>query len=186
LTKTATAGEQTFRALFDAHIVFVWHVLRRHGVAERDLSDGCQEVFLVLHRRLAEFEGRSSLKTFLYGVAKMTALNMRRRARRSRELVGVELPELGSDPLQPGQLERARYLTWIEQALTGLTADQREVFVLYELEGMSMAEVAQALGVPENTALSRLYKARELIRASVERRAKHPPLRASGLGKVLP
>ena len=59
-----------FRIPFDAHVAFVWRVLRRHGVPERELEDGCQEVFVVVHRKVAEFEGRSSVRTWIYGIAR--------------------------------------------------------------------------------------------------------------------
>jgi RNA polymerase sigma-70 factor (ECF subfamily) len=72
-------NHEQFRGLFDLHAAFVWRVLARHGVPRRELEDGCQEVFLVLYRRAAELDGRSSLRTWLYGVAVRVALGMRRR-----------------------------------------------------------------------------------------------------------
>ncbi|HEX4351880.1 MAG TPA: sigma factor, partial [Polyangiales bacterium] len=73
-----------FRPLFDRHVAFVWRVLRRHGVPPNELEDGCQEVFLVLFKRYAEFEHRSSLRTFLYGIAVRVASALRRRAHHRR------------------------------------------------------------------------------------------------------
>jgi RNA polymerase sigma-70 factor (ECF subfamily) len=158
-----------FDSLFETHASFVWRVLRRYGVPERELPDACQEVFLVVHRKLAEFEARSSVRTWLYSIAQRTALSTRRRARFTRERL-EEPPELGSEAVQHEVLERARRLELIEQALQALSEEQREVFALYELEGMTMAEVARALALPENTALYRLYAARDAIREFVSRR----------------
>jgi RNA polymerase sigma-70 factor, ECF subfamily len=157
-------SDPDFRALFDAHCAFVWRVLARHGVPERELPDACQEVFLVVHRRLREFEGRSSIRTWLYGIAVRVALGMRRRVHHTREELGDVGHEEGVEPEQEHTLSRRRQLELVGVALEALPAEQREVFALYELEGMSMAEVAVALGVPENTALYRLHAARDAIK----------------------
>jgi RNA polymerase sigma-70 factor (ECF subfamily) len=152
-----------FKALFEQHAGFVWRVLQRHRVPRRDIEDGCQEVFLVLFRRWAEFEGRSSVRTWLYGIAVRVALGMRRRAHFRRELLTEQVPE----GVAPGdgfddslQREASQLLT---AALAALARPKREVFALYELEDMTMAEVSSALGIAENTALYRLYAARDEI-----------------------
>jgi RNA polymerase sigma-70 factor, ECF subfamily len=155
-----------FDTLFETHASFVWRVLRRYGVPERELPDACQDVFLVVHRKLGEFEQRSSVRTWLYAIAQRTALATRRRARFTRERL-EEPAEQAEAATQHEHAERAQHLRLIQEALAALNDDQREVFALYELEGMTMAEVAQALGVPENTALYRLYAARDAIRQRV-------------------
>ncbi|MET0339959.1 MAG: sigma-70 family RNA polymerase sigma factor [Polyangiales bacterium] len=156
-------------ALFDEHASFVWRVLKRHGVPERELADACQEVFLVVHRKLAEFEGRSSVRTWLHGVAVRVALGMRRKAHWTREVMRDDVPEVADAATAHERLERNQQLALIEAALVALSAPKREVFALYELEGMTMAEVARTLDVPENTALSRLYAARDEVRAFIAR-----------------
>ena len=107
---------------------------------------------------------------WLYGIAARVALGMRRKAHLRREVLTDELPEQqhGVTPLVAA--EQRQQLGLIESALLSLPDVKREVFALYELEGMTMAEVAGALGVAENTALSRLYAAREPVRAFVARR----------------
>jgi RNA polymerase sigma-70 factor (ECF subfamily) len=159
-----------FRTLFDLHAAFVWRVLARHGVARRELEDGCQEVFLVLYRRAEELEPGSNVRTWLYGVAVRVALGLRRRAYHRRErLTEVVLDEVG--PAQPFEALRSRELhEQLTAALAALPRVRREVFVLYELEDMTIAEAAQALGVPENTALYRLHAARDAIAAFVRKR----------------
>lgn len=170
---------------FEVHAAFVWRVLKRHGVAERHLEDACQEVFLVAHRRRGTFEGRAEVRTWLYEIAVRVALGFKRKARRTREELGQELPEPVLEATQSDDVQRKQLALLIEAALGELDAKKREVFALYEIEGMTMAEVAHALGVPENTALYRLYGAREQVKAYVERRLR-PALKlaAGGSGHV--
>jgi RNA polymerase sigma-70 factor (ECF subfamily) len=170
-------------ALFEAYSAFAWRVLKRHGVAERQLEDACQEVFLVAHRRRDDFEGRADVRTWLYGIALRVALNFRRKARRARETLGEAPPEPVLEATQPDDLDRKQLAALIEAALGELSESKREVFALYEIEDMTMAEVARTLGVPENTALYRLYGAREGIKAYVERMlrpGRSPKLAAGG------
>jgi RNA polymerase sigma-70 factor, ECF subfamily len=167
--------------LFDAHAAFVWRVLRRNGVPTRELGDGCQEVFLVVHRRFAEFEGRSSVRTWLYAIAIRVAAGMRRKSHLVREqLEAAPASAALQPPEQLEQVARARDLAVLEKALAQLAPEKREVFVLYEIEGMTMAEVARSLSLPENTALYRLYAARAELRAALERRHRTPLKRLGG------
>jgi RNA polymerase sigma-70 factor (ECF subfamily) len=161
-------AQQPFRELFRAHAPFVWRALRRYGVADADLEDVCQEVFVVVHRRLPEFEGRASLRTWIYEIARRSALaHCRRRGPRARF---EDLPELADGACGPDtQLERERALRWLEAALTRLSEEQREAFVLYELEELTLAEVAQAQGCALNTVHYRVTKAREELRALAAR-----------------
>lgn len=132
---------------------------------ERELEDACQEVFIVVHARLADFEGRSTLRTWLYGIAMRVALNQRRKSARRREDLEAWPPEGESAATQHELTEQRETLGLVERALLTLDEDKREVFALYELEGMTMAEVAGTLAVAENTALYRLYAARDEIRS---------------------
>lgn len=176
---TAPSASQAFRALFEAHAAFVWRVLRRHGVPDRDLEDACQEVFLVVYKRREDFEGRSALRSWVYGIAARVGLAWRRKAYRQKESL-VDGPEQSITPSQHEQAEQQQLLALIEQALSKLSPDKREVFALYELEGMTMNEVAAALSVPENTALYRFYGARDEVRSFLERNTTGAGLGASG------
>src|SRR5207237_6566320 len=84
----------TAEELFEAHVGFVWRVLRSLGVPASDLEDASQEVFLVVHRKRATFEGRSSIRTWLYGICVRTASDRRRRASVRREIATADPPEL--------------------------------------------------------------------------------------------
>jgi RNA polymerase sigma-70 factor (ECF subfamily) len=156
---------QPFRELFRCHALFVWRVLRRHGVADAELEDLCQDVFVVVHRRLREFEGRSSLRTWIYEIARRSALAHARKRMHAPRLV-AEMPELRDSARGPdATLEHERDLRWLEASLARLSDEQREAFVLYELEEMTLAEVAEAQGCALNTAHYRVSCAREELRA---------------------
>ena len=162
--------------IFNTHAPFVWRVLKRLGVGETDLDDVCQEVFVVVHQRLAQFEGRSTLRTWLYGICLRRASNYRSRAYRTREVLGAQAPEPVIEPTQIRDLERQQALRWLDRVLATIPAPQREVYVLYELEQMAMQDVADAVGCPLQTAYSRLHAARahvqrEIAPASARKRA---------------
>lgn len=152
-------------AIFREHARYVFRCLRHLGVADADVDDVCQEVFLTAHRKLPTFEGRSSVRTWLYGIALRVASDYRRSAYVRRERAVAE-PELGGEPAKDaGPSVEAR------QALSALLAtldpDRRDVVVLYEIEGFTMKEVAELVGCPLQTAYSRLYSARAELAQSV-------------------
>lgn len=160
---------QRFRELFRSHAPFVWRVLRRHGVSDAELEDVCQDVFVVVHRRLAEFQGRASLRTWIYEIARRSALAQVRKRAKVPRLV-TEHSELADSERGPdATLEHERDLRWLEAALSRLSDEQREAFVLYELEEMSLSEVADAQGCALNTAHYRVTCAREQLHALAAR-----------------
>lgn len=151
---------------------YIWHVLRSLGVREPDLDDMCQEVFLVVQRKLDSFEFRASLSSWLYGIAVRVASGYRSRAHRRREVLGPDLPEPAFNAPQEEQLEELESWQWIESLLGRLSEEQRQVFVLYELEEFAMPEVSEIVGCPLQTAYSRLRAARTIVeRAMAARRA---------------
>ena len=154
-------------AVFRENLPFVFRALRRLGVAEGDVDDVCQEVFVVVMRKLGEFEGRSQLRTWIYGICVRTASDYRKRAPRRREVVTESPPELASvdSPFDRAAERQARDL--LDRLLGELDDDKRAVFVLYEIEELPMSEVAAAVGVPLQTAYSRLYAARRDVAAAV-------------------
>lgn len=158
----------SFDDVFRTHAPFVWRALRRLGVREADVDDVCQEVFVVVHRKLREFEGRSSLKTWIYGICVRTA-SAHRRLARHREVPSEEVPEEGRPSTPDEKLARHRALAVLDRALADLDDDKRAVFVLYEIEELTMAEVADAIGCPLQTAYSRLHAARDKVRSAMEK-----------------
>ena len=166
----ARRPEPDFAALFRAHAPFVWRVLRRYGVREADLEDTCQEVFVVVHRRLAEFEERAQLRTWIYEIARRVALAESRKVSGRREVAETDREEPCVALRPDQQLDDKRALAWLEEALASLSEPKREAFVLYELEEMTLAEVAEALGCGLNTAHYRVTTARDELRAFGKRR----------------
>jgi RNA polymerase sigma-70 factor (ECF subfamily) len=161
----------TFEALYDQHFEFVWRTLRRLGVPASDLPDVAQEVFLVVHRRLAEFEERGKVTAWLFRIAARAARDRRRRAHVRREVAADDTLALATDPAPDASvsLERADDRALLERGLSALDQDQREVFTAFELEGMSGQAIAAALEIPLGTVYSRLRLGRERFRQGIVR-----------------
>src|SRR5687768_6380913 len=155
--------------VFRREAPFVWRALRRLGVREADVEDVCQEVFVVVHRKLADFEGRSSLRTWIYGICARTASDYRRSARVRHEIVTDTPPETTSDARQHDVVALREARAKLDRILDQLDDDKRSVFVLYEIEELSMNEVAEALHCPLQTAYSRLHAARKIVETAVEK-----------------
>lgn len=158
--------EDVYEQCFD----FIWRSARRMGVPEPSVDDVVQEVFVVAHRRLADFEGRSSVKTWLFGILLRVVSDYRRTQRRKGGL--APLPEVleddgsGCPAAATEQRERVRLL---HALLAELDEDKRAVFVLAELEQMTAPEMAESLGVNLNTVYSRLRAARQKFEAALKR-----------------
>jgi RNA polymerase sigma-70 factor (ECF subfamily) len=151
------------------HTPYVWRVLRSLGVHETDLEDVCQETFIVVHRRLHTFEGRASLRSWIYGIALRVVSDYRGKAHRRREILTPEPPESMHVAPQEAALERKRAWELIDRLLERLSDEQRQVFVLYEVEQLSMREVSEIIGCPLQTAYSRLHAARKLVQEQLGR-----------------
>ncbi len=166
LTQTSMdkpAHDFTVRGLFEAHAAFVWRSLRGLGVSDADVDDVAQEVFVVVHRRLPEFEPRGSVRSWLYSICVRAAHGWRRRPQR-RELATEHIPEAASQADAPeARLDAQRRSERLLAVLSTLDDDKRAVFLLYEMEHMTMAEVAQTLSIPLQTAYSRLLAARKVL-----------------------
>lgn len=160
--------------LFDAHFEFVWRTVRRFGVPAPQVDDAVQEVFLVAMRRRAAIEpGRE--QAFLFGTAMRIAAGLRRTHARRRDQVAADDALVAEAPSPaPGQdalLDQKRARALLEACIEVLPDDLRAVFILYELEGMTAAAIAELLALPPGTVASRLRRARESFRAAVARAA---------------
>jgi RNA polymerase sigma-70 factor (ECF subfamily) len=155
-----------FDSVFTDASPYVWRVLGRLGVARADVGDVCQEVFLVVHRRLRDYDGRVPVRSWIYGICVRTASDYRRRAYRRNERLFRQPPEPSVPASQHRQAELDEACAKLQQVLGTLDASKREVFVLYELEELSMNEIAQALDCPLQTAYSRLHAARKAVTAA--------------------
>jgi len=164
-----------FAAVYDEHFSFVWRTARRLGVAGDALDDVCQEVFVVVHKRLAEFEGRSQLKTWVFGILHNVVLvHLRTLGRKSpahrsaAPLVDPEtIVDLAARPDE--QLAHAQESLIAQRILDELDEEKRLMLVLVELEEMSVSEVAEAIGINVNTAHARLRAARKQFTHAVNR-----------------
>jgi RNA polymerase sigma-70 factor, ECF subfamily len=155
-------------AIFKAHHAFVWRILRHLGVAAADQDDVLQEVFVVVHRRLADYRDQDKMRAWLYAICTRVVRDHRRRIARRHEALR-EPPDRSQQPSQVRALADQQALWLAQRVLDALPEKQRAVFVLYEIEQLSMPEIAQAVECPLPTAYARLRKARERVLAEVAR-----------------
>jgi RNA polymerase sigma-70 factor (ECF subfamily) len=162
----------TFREVFEAECAYVWTTLRRLGVAERDVEDVAHETFLRVAAHLHEYEPSRPLRAWLFVFTLRMARDYRRLARHRHETIGAQddAPEEGR--ALPDELVAAREgHALVLRALDALDWDKRVVFVACELEEREVAEVAATLGIPRNTAASRLRLARGEFTITIRRLA---------------
>ncbi len=153
--------EARLRAIVDSNFDALWRFLRRLGVPESDVDDAIQEVILVLARRLDQVT-LGSERSFVLSTAFRIASDARRKLKRRREVDDAPLAALSSSELDPeASAEQRRLSLLVGQVLEQLPLDLRAVFVLYELEDFTMAEIAKTLDLPPGTVASRLRRARE-------------------------
>jgi len=168
-------GEARLRRLMDGYFDFVWRSLRRLGLTNADADDATQEVFLIASRKLSAIVPESE-KRFLFATALRVASTKRRTVRRRKEeprsWLGDDELEPERERSQPGpdrlaELSRAR--EELDQIMNGMELEQRAVFVLYELEELTVPEIASTLQIPIGTVSSRLRTAREKFEQALRR-----------------
>jgi RNA polymerase sigma-70 factor (ECF subfamily) len=160
-----TTGVPSFSQIYQLHFNFVWSCTRRLGVSEIEIDDVAQEIFIVIHRRLHTIEQPEALRSWIYGIVRRT-VSTYHRAKRAKLASTTSLksePDM-QYPQQPTPHELAEQsdqvkLLW--NMLEKLDAPKREVFVLSELDEMTVSEIALAIEVPINTVYSRLRSARQ-------------------------
>lgn len=168
----APSNEQALdlRALFDAHYGSIWRLLRRLGVRSAQLDDATQEVFWIAARRASDIRPGSE-QAFLYGVALRVAAQEAKKQRAAEPLADAEaiprMTDLGPTPEEQLVDRQAREL--LDEVLDALPTELRAVFVLFELEGLEVREIAALQQIPLGTASSRLRRAREEFSAIAKR-----------------
>ncbi|HYJ09702.1 MAG TPA: sigma-70 family RNA polymerase sigma factor [Polyangiaceae bacterium] len=155
--------------VYAEHADFVWRALQYLGVRSADLEDLAQEVFVTVHRRIASFDGRSKLTTWLFGICLHLVQRHRRRAYFRLEFLYAEPPERVDDETPELRYAGAESRQRLQQLLEKLSPERRATFVLFEIEGASCEEIAELTGVPVGTVYSRLHLARKQV-ASVAAR----------------
>jgi RNA polymerase sigma-70 factor (ECF subfamily) len=173
----AEARTRAFRALYDGQLDFVWRNLRRLGVADAEVEDRAQEVFVVAHRRFGEFEDRGrGPRAWLFQIVLRVASDARRHRRRHPEFPdgGDAVERVSVEPPQADAMARRDALARLDAALSVLDLDRRAVLVLHEIEEMTAPEIAQVLCIPLNTVYSRLRVAREKLEGALARRGDGP------------
>lgn len=171
---SAAAPAAVFSELYTAQVRWVWRTLWRLGVPDRDLEDVAHDVFVVVHRKLADYDTARPLKPWLFGICFRTALDRRRKFSNAREQPTLKDDALshvadpaGIDAFAVVQLHQQQAL--VQAALSTLPLEQRAVFVLHELEGVSVADCVSILEAPLNTLYSRLRLARVAFSRAVTR-----------------
>jgi RNA polymerase sigma-70 factor, ECF subfamily len=157
------------RSMVTDHFDFVWRLLRRLGVPPADVDDAAQQVFIVGTRRLADILPGNE-RTFLYGTALRMASTIRRNSRRRERFIQSVQTEPEAFCRSPhDELEWREALDILDTILHTLDDEQREVFVLCEIEELTAPQVASIVGIPVGTVASRLRRARQTFGDELKR-----------------
>jgi RNA polymerase sigma-70 factor (ECF subfamily) len=157
----------SIRALFDAHFDFIWRSVRRLGLTNAEADDATQSVFIVASRKLESIVPGKE-RAFLFGIATRVVADVRKgAARRLERSLDQDFTEhaTGADAL----LDQARARACLEMAVLAMPMDLRTVFVLFELEELTMAEIADVVGIPPGTVASRIRRARDEFEAAMRK-----------------
>lgn len=159
----------SFAELFERYFAYVWHSLRRLGVPERDLEDVTHDVFIRVYRRLDTRDPARPLRPWLFGFALRLAAEYRRRARNRFELLAIAEEPADPSPNVAEQLERSQHIAIALSLLEAVPIERRAVYILHELDGCSIPDVAEGLGIKLATAYTRLRLARHDLRELAKR-----------------
>lgn len=174
-------GTLNFAEIYRGYFDFVWSSTRRLGVALESLDDVVQEIFIVIHARLHTLERSDALRSWIYGIVRRTVstYHRTRRAKEEPPVTGMAEDEIyPSRPLTPSELAEQSDQVKLLWALLGeLDAPKREVFILSEIEQMTVPEIAEAIEVPVNTVYSRLRASKIAFEEALSRHNARKPVR---------
>jgi RNA polymerase sigma-70 factor, ECF subfamily len=153
--------------IFDQHFDYVWNTLYRLGIRASDLEDLAHEVFLKVHARLKDYDAGRPIRPWLFGFAYRVAADHRRLARHRVEVFGSPVEPV--DPVRPADesVEAGEERRLVAAALESIALDRRAVLILHDAEEVPIPAIARELGIPVNTAYSRLRIARAELAAAV-------------------
>ena len=164
---SSDGASPSFSEIFRDHAPSLFRALVGLGVPASDADDQCQEVMLVVHKRLPEFDGRS-LKSWLYAICLRVASDYRRSARVRREVPTALVPDETLPAPQADEADARRLELRLLRVLDELDEDKRAAFILFEVEELTVREIAESMGCPLQTAYSRLQAARSHVRSAFE------------------
>jgi RNA polymerase sigma-70 factor (ECF subfamily) len=164
-----TASALDVTDVYAREFAYVWHTLRRLGVAARDLPDVTHDVFVVVHRKAASFEPDRPVRPWLFGIAYRVARDHLHAAWNRKAAMVESIDDPDPAPGQDQQLASAQAQALVHEALQSLDLDRRAVFILHDIEELSMTEVSSVLEVPAKTLYARLAVARTQFVAAVRR-----------------
>jgi RNA polymerase sigma-70 factor (ECF subfamily) len=160
-----------FDEVYREHVAFVFRTARYLGVPAREVEDAAQDVFVSVSRKLAEYDGRVSLQSWLYGFVRRVVADRRRRHRRKESKLSVPSSDQGLDMYEgtgPGPLassESSEALRRVDAVVSRLSPEKREAFLMSELEGLTAVEIADVTQTNINTIYTRIRSAREEVSA---------------------
>ena len=165
----------TLTDIYAAQVRWVWRALWRLGVPDRDLEDVAHDVFVIVHRKLADYDPARPLRPWLFGICFRVALDRRRKASTSRELLGTAGDDAGAAAVDDVTVDaiavvaRKQTAALVHAALATLPLEQRAVLVLHDLEGVAVADCVGVLDAPLNTLYSRLRLGRVAFARAIAR-----------------
>ncbi len=163
-SKAASVAMPSVAEVYDAHAAFVWRTVRYLGVAAADAEDVSHEVFIVVQRKLPDYDPGRPLRAWIAGITRNVVMHHHRGRQRSaarERRVALETDDATNEPPLPDQyVAQKEAAQLVSEFLDGLRPEYREVFVLGEIEGLSGPEIAEVLGKNVNTVYSWLRSVR--------------------------
>lgn len=166
---TRSCEPSQLREVYRAELSYVWSSLMRLGIRGPDLQDLTHDVFATAFRRWHSYDPSRPIRPWLFGIAYRLVLDFKRRLNHQREQLGAELDGVHGSADTEEALATRQGLELAMEIIRGLELERRAVFVMYELDGQPMAEIAEAMSIPVNTAYSRLRLARQDFNEAVKR-----------------
>jgi len=171
----AKGDEQAFEQLVKLYEKRVYTMALRLVGNPDDAYDVAQEAFIRVYRSLKGFKGEAKFSTWIYRIVSNLCIDLNRRSRRIRQVpleqsdddesFEISIPDERYDPVR--EFDRSEISLAIEKALSTLSYEHREIFILRELNGLSYAEIADIMLIEEGTVKSRLFRAREKLRSAL-------------------
>jgi RNA polymerase sigma-70 factor, ECF subfamily len=165
----AQSSTAQFRQLFEAEHAYVFHSLRRLGVPERDLADVTHDVFVIVYRKLSDYDAGRPVRPWLLAISARVASDYRRLARNRREHVEAAPESADPAPAADDRVAAGESRALVIAALQAVDEGRRSLLMMVDLDEVSVPEAANALGTPLSTAYSRLRLARAELAAAVHR-----------------